>query len=1007
MAARPAARAARSAPRWRRARPTPTAPGAAPSSAPASAARRPAPRCAGLPIAAVDLHVERRGRRLAPLQELGGEEPLHVARHLQRAEPLVAEGEALQRLRHLVRAGEAGVAPLAQRAHHHRVQLRRHVGHLRRARDRIVEDRAHRGQLGLAAEEPPAGQHLPEHDAQREHVGPVVDLLGRRLLGRHVFDLPLEAAGAGVRDAAERARDAEVDQLHRPLEREQHVLRRDVAVHDAQRAPVAVGERVRVAEAARRLRDDVGRQRGAGRALLARGLAQHRRERLALHQLHGQEVLLAVVADLDDADDVRVIEQRRQPRLVEEHPDELPVRGEVREDPLDDQQRPVPRQLARQRQIDLRHPAGREASDYLKAPQAPDRVVHPRVARAARPGGYRRAYQRSSSSFKSTSFDRVGSSCARGQLSAFLADKGRRPHTLGDTAPVDRGRPRARMAAPAKPAYNRCFFREIDCEHAELIDVCLAGLLGSDWRVGPRLGCAGVKPSQPPSGSGGSSSHRRGGATGSGGVDGSGGTVDHARPVATASAPTSSRPPTTRTRSSSRGSPADVTGMFGTPSGNGPCVTEPEDGSLFPNNWLPPRVHVARHTPARLPQDHLPRRHGVDGSRRLRRRATAGRCRSRSGRAWRRTSSSSDDHGDRADAGRRRDERQLPDRAGRRRRQHGLLVGRSEAVGKPERRRLQRPGDVIVNDSYLDGFTVGDISTVGRRTASRPEITDVSSTVDQQGGTTQRLALHRLPRRDARRQLRRVRRLLALVGGVRQNLADATPRGRRSRTNWITWAPTCTKLEHLHAARADLHPVPVGRAGWRSPRRTGRRGTASGSRSWPRQLPTSDPSTPWNTDNYDAGQPDLDRHQRRPPITDEQRPAVPDAGDGFGLHAAHRRSRRRGVPDLEQRRQHDRLRLDRRAGHRLAAAPAIRTAGSTRALTDLYPSPTTTRRAARRRRCRARPARRSRSTTRPSRPTTAMIAYTAVPSGQVMYANAQAELYVVPFGGAGRRSRRA
>ena len=220
---------------------------------------------------------------------------------------------------------------------------------------------------------------LPEHDAQREHVGAVVDLLGGGLLGRHVLDLPLEAARAGVRDAAERARDAEVDQLHRALERDEHVLRRDVAVHDAQRAPVAVGERVRVAEPARRLGDDVRRQRGAGRALLARRLAQHRRERLALHQLHRQEVLLAVVADLDDAHDVRVIEQRRQPRLVEEHADELPVRRQVREDPLDDQQRPVAGQLARQRQIDLRHPAGREASDDLKAPETLDRVVHPRV----------------------------------------------------------------------------------------------------------------------------------------------------------------------------------------------------------------------------------------------------------------------------------------------------------------------------------------------------------------------------------------------------------------------------------------------------------------------------------------------------------------------------------------------------------------------------------------------------------------------------------------------------
>jgi hypothetical protein len=37
----------------------------------------------------------------------------------------------------------------------------------------------------------------------------------------------------------------------------------------------------------------------------------------------------------------------------------------------------------------------------------------------------------------------------------------------------------------------------------------------------------------------------------------------------------------------------DVTGMFGTPSSApGPCVTEPENGSLFPNNWLRPRVRV-------------------------------------------------------------------------------------------------------------------------------------------------------------------------------------------------------------------------------------------------------------------------------------------------------------------------------------------------------------------------------------------------------------------------------
>ncbi|HET6148596.1 MAG TPA: hypothetical protein VFH68_13765 [Polyangia bacterium] len=34
------------------------------------------------------------------------------------------------------------------------------------------------------------------------------------------------------------------------------------------------------------------------------------------------------------------------------------------------------------------------------------------------------------------------------------------------------------------------------------------------------------------------------------------------------------------------------TNICNAPSGNGPCITEPEDGSLFPNNWLRPRVSV-------------------------------------------------------------------------------------------------------------------------------------------------------------------------------------------------------------------------------------------------------------------------------------------------------------------------------------------------------------------------------------------------------------------------------
>jgi hypothetical protein len=76
----------------------------------------------------------------------------------------------------------------------------------------------------------------------------MVDRRARRLLGRHVLDLALEAADQRLAHAPVRAGDAEVDHLHRALERDQDVLRRDVAMNDVQRLAVGVGVRVRVSE---------------------------------------------------------------------------------------------------------------------------------------------------------------------------------------------------------------------------------------------------------------------------------------------------------------------------------------------------------------------------------------------------------------------------------------------------------------------------------------------------------------------------------------------------------------------------------------------------------------------------------------------------------------------------------------------------------------------------------------------------------------------------------------
>jgi hypothetical protein len=122
------------------------------------------------------------------------------------------------------------------------------------------------------------------------------------------------------------------------------------------------------------------------------------------------------------------------------------------------------------------------------------------------------------------------------------------------------------------------------------------------------LGCVGVKPQGNVTGQGGAA-----GATGAGGAGGAGGADTgfagtDAGADASAGAPGTGDggmlPPACTSQCTDfpaapiidTGAPADAPGMFtGTATGAGPCITEPEDGALYPNNWLRPRV---RFTPA-------------------------------------------------------------------------------------------------------------------------------------------------------------------------------------------------------------------------------------------------------------------------------------------------------------------------------------------------------------------------------------------------------------------------
>ena len=208
------------------------------------------------------------------------------ARGLRRAERLAERGLGgrIERGEHLAgrRPARLSVEPEGPIDH-----ARKGPGHLgRHALERPRRATAGVDQQGLGAvplvdelaceEGEHGGAHGPE-------VGPCVDraLIAERLLGGHERRRPHRAAGArggGEAERAVQAGDPEVEDLQRPLARQEQVLRLDVAVDD----PLVVRGDEHAEKLASELRDDQGRQPAPLRARQALQV-------LALEQLHDQE----------------------------------------------------------------------------------------------------------------------------------------------------------------------------------------------------------------------------------------------------------------------------------------------------------------------------------------------------------------------------------------------------------------------------------------------------------------------------------------------------------------------------------------------------------------------------------------------------------------------------------------------------------------------------------------------------------------------------------------------
>jgi hypothetical protein len=101
------------------------------------------------------------------------------------------------------------------------------------------------------------------------------------------------------------------------------------------RVPIIVDELVRVAQPATRLHRDINH------VLQRKGLPfdpQRFHDLLEVRpidELHHDEEAVVRLPDVEDADDVRVCQPCPEPRLVEKHPNEIRVRGEVGQNALD------------------------------------------------------------------------------------------------------------------------------------------------------------------------------------------------------------------------------------------------------------------------------------------------------------------------------------------------------------------------------------------------------------------------------------------------------------------------------------------------------------------------------------------------------------------------------------------------------------------------------------------------------------------------------------------------
>ena len=235
---------------------------------------------------------------------------------------------------------------------------------LARWQELALDDPVHHGEVVVAEKGTAANGELVQQHTQPEYIAAPIERDAFALLGRHVADLALERARAGLLRLLAETGDAEVQQLDRAIEGDHDVGRRDIAMDEA----TAVRTRlVRVVQARGNGLDDAhtDRQRHRLRPL---PLTLQGPDRLAMHVFHREEVAAIADAVVEDAHDIGVVQRGDDADFVEEHADELRVPSQVGEHPFEGDG--VALAVAGHREVQLRHPADRKRTDDRVRPQS-------------------------------------------------------------------------------------------------------------------------------------------------------------------------------------------------------------------------------------------------------------------------------------------------------------------------------------------------------------------------------------------------------------------------------------------------------------------------------------------------------------------------------------------------------------------------------------------------------------------------------------------------------------